>query len=201
MAIVNGLCALYASDHTRCLFLLMFLGPFLINQSINLSMPPLPSFIILMTLLFTNAMDKVYWRWPRWPSGCRQITCRRSFSSAVYLVFQTSQHTLPRVKHFVKLRVSDVRTIQQQCGANCILSVNFCASNVHTILQQGGANRILSIYFCERDVHMHSATVWGKSFLFSKFSWAWCTYHSWLYWGSLRLTPKSKGGSLLLQIF
>ena len=70
----------------------------------------------------------------------------------------------------VYFRVSDIPTIQQQCGANRILSVNFHVSDVHTILQQCGANRILLVYFCEQDVRMHSATVWSKSFLFSKFS-------------------------------
>ena len=84
------------------------------------------------------------------------------FSSAVYLAFQTSQHTLPRVEHFVKLRaciiqqqpysfskcVRNVRTIQQQCGANHILSVNFHVCDIRTIQQQCGANRILSVYFC-----------------------------------------------------
>jgi len=47
-----------------------------VAMCVAMSMPPLPSFIILMTLLFTNAMDKVY---RRWPTGCRRITCRRSF--------------------------------------------------------------------------------------------------------------------------
>ena len=66
--------------------------------------------------------------------------------------------------------VCDIHTILQQCGANRIFSVNFCVRDVLTIQQQCGANCILSVYFCEQDVCTHSATVWGKPFLFSKFS-------------------------------
>jgi len=179
---------------------------------LNQSMPPLPSFIILVTFLFTNAMDKVYRRWPRWPSGCRRIVCWCSFlfcslscisgiaahiatckALRKTLFSQGMYHSASNSRIFsVNFCVSDVRTILQQCGANRILSVNFRVRDVRTIQQQCGANRILSVYFCERDVHTHSATVWGKSFLFSKFSRTWRTYHSWLYWGSLRLTPMTK---------
>jgi len=70
------------------------------------------------------------------------------FSSAIYLVFQTLQHTLPRVEHFIKLCVCGVCPFSN----SHILSVNFCVCDVHTIQQQCGANRILSVYFCERDV-------------------------------------------------
>ena len=179
MAIVNGLCALYASDHTWCLFFLMFLGPFLINQS----MPP---FIILMTLLlallFTNAMDKVYRRWPRWPSGCRRITFRRSFLFCSLSCISDIAGHIATCKALHK-----TLCLQGMSFSNSrILSVKFCVRNICTILQQCC---ILSVYFCKQDVCTHSATVRGKSFLFSKFSWTWHTHHSWLYWGLLRLTP------------
>ena len=52
----------------------------------------------------------------------------------------------------VNFRVSDVRTIQQQCGANRILSVNVRGSDIRTILQQCGVNRILSVNFRVSDV-------------------------------------------------
>ena len=102
------------------------------------------------------------------------------FSSAICLVLQTSQHTLPRVEHFVKhsmfmgcvpfsnsrilsanFCVRNVRTILNQCGANRILSVNFCVRGVRTILQQCVANCILSVNLCLRRTY-HLATVWGN---------------------------------------
>jgi len=147
------------------------------------------------------------------------------FSSAVYLAFQTSQHTLPRVEHFVKLCVHGVCTIQQQpysfskflCsrrtyhsatvwGKRYSFSKLLCSRcTYHSTTVWGkpysltyipfsnsvGQTVFFSVYFCERDVHTHSATVCGKSFLFSKFLWTWRTYHSWLYWGSLRLAQIS----------
>ena len=171
MAIINGLCALYASDHTWSLFLLIFL-----NQSINLWLHCLHS---SFWWLFCSQIP-----WPRWPSGCRRIACRRFFFSLLQSILcfrHRSTHC-----HFVKLRVHGVCTIQQQpysfskllcsrrmyhsttvwgkpysfsklsClrrtyvpfysgGANRILSVNFCVRNVHTIQQQCGANRILAV--------------------------------------------------------
>ena len=210
----------------------------LLNQSINLCLHCLHS---SLWWLFSSQMQ-----WIRFIAGDRlvvdELLADVLFSSAVYLVFQTSQHTLPRVKHFIKLRVRGVCTIQQQpysfskllclrCTYHsttvwekpysfskllCLQrmyhsttvwgkpysfsklsyvpfsnsvgqTVFFQYTFVRTIQQRCGVNCILSVYFCKRDVHTHSATVWGKLFLFSKFSWTWHTYHSWLYWGSLRL--------------
>ena len=92
--------------------------------------------------------------------------------------------------------VHDVLTIQQQCGANRILSVSFCVSNVHTIQQQCGekpysfiqqqcgANCILSVNSCSRHTY-HSATVWGKPYSFSKLLCWRRTYHSATMWDKL----------------
>ena len=73
------------------------------------------------------------------------------FSSAVYLVFQTSQHTLPRVKHFVKLRVSDVRTILNSVGQTVFFQYTFANGMCVRIQQQCGVNRFCSVNFCELD--------------------------------------------------
>jgi len=148
MAIVNGLCALYANDHTWSLFLLVFLGPFLINRSIYASI----AFIHHFWWLFYLQMQLI--RFIEGDQGDRlvvdELLADVLFSSAIYLVLQTSQHTSPCVEHFVKLRVCGVCTTQQQLYS-------------------------FSKLLCLRCTY-HSTTV---SFLFSKFLWTWRTYHSW----------------------
>jgi len=51
----------------------------------------------------------------------------------------------------VNFSVRDVRTIQQQCGANRTLSVKFCEQNVHSGQQQCGVNCFCSVNFCKLD--------------------------------------------------
>ena len=100
-------------------------------------------------------------QWIRFIEGDR-LNCLQMFFflfCSLYLVFQTSQHTLPCVEHshFIKLRfvvylpfsilsvnvcVCDICT---KCGANCILSVNFCVCDVGTIQQQCGVNQFVSL--------------------------------------------------------
>ena len=63
---------------------LSFFWCFIINQSVCLH--------CLHSSFWWPLSSQMQWiRWPRWPSGCRQIACRHSLQ-LIYLVFQTSQH-------------------------------------------------------------------------------------------------------------
>jgi len=95
------------------------------------------------------------------------------------LVFQTLQHTLPRVEHFIKLRVRGVCTIQQQPYSFSKLLCLQCTYHSATVW---GEPYSFSKLLCLGRTY-HSTTVLGKPYSFSKLLCSRHTYHSKTVWG------------------